>query len=123
MVDNSASLRASARARSANARRRTLEAITQLISEQMAVTPTSVARRAGVSRQWIYTFQEALTAIREAPSPARQGAVPAAQRASAASLQRRIEILTDDNHRLRLRVAELEHRLAGAYGMLRSSRL
>jgi hypothetical protein len=65
------------------------------------MTPTAVARRAGLSRQWLYTFQEALEAIRAAPGGERARAIPLEQRASAASLQRRID------HRLRRRVEDL----------------
>ena len=122
MADNSAVLRAAARRRSQSARQRTLEAIAMLTSENQAVTPTSVARRAGVSRQWLYTVAEALDAIRNAPKTGGSNAVPVEQRASVVSLRRRIEVLADENSRLRQRVEELEHRLAGAYGAMRASR-
>ena len=48
--------------------------------------------------------------------------VPRDQRASVASLHRRLEVLTEDNRRLRRQVSELEERLARAYGALRSVR-
>lgn len=122
MVDNSAYLRAASRRRSEAARQRTLEAIASLVAEGQTVTPTLVAKRAGVSRQWLYAFDQALAAIRGAPVAALRKAAPGSQRASPASLQRRIEVLTDENSRLRQRVEELEYRLASAYGALRSSR-
>lgn len=74
--DNSAALRAAAHRRSQLARQRTLEAITWLATENQVVTPTSVARRAGVSRQWLYTFDEALEAIRLAASTQPTARVP-----------------------------------------------
>ena len=49
--------------------------------------------------------------------------VPPDQRPSAASLQRRVEVLTDDNQRLHERVDELEQRLAAVSGEWRSSAL
>jgi hypothetical protein len=94
-----------------------LEAVAALAAAGEAVSPTIVARRARVSRQWLYTFDEALEAIRAADAATRTGsAVPPAQAPSAASLQRRIEALTDDNQRLRRRIQELEQRLAAMYG-------
>ena len=121
--DNSAALRAAAQRRSGLARQRTLEAISWLVAENQVVTPTSVARRAGVSRQWLYTFDEALQAIRGAATTSHPAApVPRDQRASVVSLQRRLEVLTEDNQRLRSQVGELEDRLARAYGELRSVR-
>ena len=120
--DNSAALRAAAQRRSQLARQRTREAITWLVAENQVVSPTSVARRAGVSRQRLYTFDEALEAIRLAASTQPTAAVPRDQRASVASLQHGLEVLTEDNRRLRRQVAELEERLAGAYGALRSVR-
>lgn len=87
------------------------------------MTPTAVARRAGVSRQWLYTFEEARAAIEAAQR--RQtppSSPPPSQRASTTSLQRRLEALTDDNQRLRRRVQELEDRLAAVYGEWRLQR-
>jgi len=120
--DNSAALRASAQRRSEVARRRTLEAIAAIVAENEAVTPTAVARRAGVSRQWLYTFDDALSAIRLAASTRPATPVPQDQRASLASMQRRLEVLSEENRRLRHQVGELEDRLARAYGALRSAR-
>ena len=120
--DNSAALRAAAQRRSQRARQRTLEAITSLVAENQEVTPTSVARRAGVSRQWLYTFDEALEAIRLAASTRLKAPVPRDQRASVPSLHRRLEVLIEDNQRLRRQVGKLEERLARAYGAMRSVR-
>jgi hypothetical protein len=119
-ADNSHVLIEAARRRSRSARQRTLEALAILAASGEAVTPTSVARRAGVSRQWLYTFDEALEAIRVARPADRSIGAPPGQGPSAASLQRRIEALTDDNQRLRRRVRELEQRLAGLYGQWRA---
>ena len=121
--DNTAVLLEAGQRRSEQARRRTLDAIASLAAAGEEVTPTSVARRAGVSRQWLYTVDEAREAMRVArliePD---ERVVPPDQRPSAASLQRRVEVLTDDNQRLRQRVDELEQRLAAVYGEWRSAR-
>jgi hypothetical protein len=44
------------------------------------------------------------------------------QQASTASLRRRVELLTDDNKRLRQRITDLEAQLATVYGELRTRR-
>jgi hypothetical protein len=121
-ADNTSLLIEAARRRSRSARHRTLEAVAILAASGEAVTPTAVARRASVSRQWLYTFDEALDAIRAASASGRstRSVVPHAQGPSAASLQRRVEALTDDNQRLRGRVQELEQRLAALYGQWRA---
>jgi hypothetical protein len=121
-ADNSHFLIEAARRRSHDARQRTLKAVAILTASGEAVTPTAVARRAGVSRQWLYTFDEALEAIRAAtvPDPPARSVMPPSQRTSVASLQRRVEALTDDNQRLRRCVAELEQRLAALYGEWRT---
>jgi hypothetical protein len=120
-ADNTHLLLEASRRRSEDARCRTLKAIEALAASGAPVTPTAVARRAGVSRQWLYTFDAARQAISAANREAStQPPVPAPQRPSLASWQRRVEALTDDNQRLRQRVNELEQRLAAIYGQWRA---
>lgn len=119
-ADNGHYLTQAARHRAADARRRALAAIKNLAAEGQQVTPTTVARHAGVSRQWLYTYDEAMDAIRSArPAAAGRGALPMLP-ATVASLRRRLEATTDDNKRLRQRVADLEAQLAAVYGELRA---
>ena len=113
-----AALANATRARSEAARRRVDEAISVLTERGDAVTPTSVARAAGVSRQWLYTDTTRLAAIRLHQTD--DTTQPPGSRASRPSQLRRIELLLDDNGRLRERVAELEARVATLYGELRS---
>lgn len=122
--DNTAVLVEAAQRRSEGARRRTRDAIAALAAAGEEVTPTSVARRAGVSRQWLYTVDEAREAIRVARrlSEPDHALVPRDQRPSVTSLQRRLEVLSDENQRLRGCVDELERRLAAVYGEWRSAR-
>ncbi|WP_189788509.1 DUF6262 family protein [Streptomyces capitiformicae] len=82
----------------------------------------AIAKEAGVSRSWLYTQQDLLTAIRQLqnrrPSSQRTGLQPA----SATSIQRRLEIaLTRINH-LRAENSELTRRLETAYGEVRRLR-
>jgi hypothetical protein len=115
-------------AQAANARhRRAVEraerALRDLDREGATITFQSVAQRAGVSRQWLYT-QPALRAeierLRE-HRPTRSDGVPARQRATEASLRQRLETLRAQNQRLREENAGLRTELAIAYGQQRSA--
>jgi septal ring factor EnvC (AmiA/AmiB activator) len=122
-ADNSRYLTQAAQRRSVDTRRRALASIEALAKDGELVTPTTVARLAGVSRQWLYTCDEVMTAIAAAqtqtprPAPGRSG-----RAASIASLKRRLEAATDTNKQLRQRVAELEAQVANLYGELRTRR-
>jgi hypothetical protein len=67
-ADNTQFLLQAARRRSGDARKRTMQAIADLAAAGEPVTPTTVARKAGVSRQWLHTFQDARESIRGSPS-------------------------------------------------------
>src|SRR5215211_5962328 len=78
-------------------------ALRELDSGGGAVTFQSVARRAGVSRQWLYTqpaLRLEIEQLRDRASAQPDG-VPARQRASEASLRQRVETLRAENQRLR----------------------
>jgi hypothetical protein len=117
-ADNTAFLVQAARRRSVDARKRTMQAIADLTAAGEPITPTAVARKAGVSRQWLYTFPDAHHAIRASPSEAPPPV--ASTSATNASWQRRVEALSDENQRLRRKVEELEERVARLYGLRRS---
>lgn len=83
----------------------------------------AVARRAGVSRQWLYTqptLRDEIQRLRER-GRARSDGVPARQRASEASLRQRVESLRAENHQLREENASLKQELAIAYGRQRAA--
>ena len=92
----------------------------------LPVTIDALAREAAVSRSWIYSQPDlrAETArLRARPRPATGRAVPERQRASDASLLRRVEVATQrireletDNKRLRAALAEAlgERRVASS---------
>ena len=113
-------LREATRRRSESARRRVDAAIELLVRRGEVISPTSVARAAGVSRQWLYTDPARLAVIRKHQV---DGVAPIQHHrpASSPSQMRRIEALLDDNRRLRTRVETLEGRLATLYGELRRS--
>src|SRR5919108_2110556 len=97
---------------------RAQRALRDLNAEGAAVSFQAVARRAGISRQWLYT-QPALRAEIEQlrdRARARTDGVPARQRATEASLRQRLDTLRAENQRLREENANLKTELAIAYG-------
>lgn len=107
--------------------RRTVEraerALRDLDREGAQVSFQSVARRAGVSRQWLYTqtaLRQEIEALRKRGA-ARADGVPARQRVSGASLRQRVETLRAENQRLREENSGLKTELAIAYGRQRAS--
>jgi hypothetical protein len=99
-------------------------ALRELGAEGATVSFQSVARRAGVSRQWLYTQPDLRAAIErlrdQAPAPG--DGVPAPQRATEASLRQRLETLRAENRRLRQDNAALRDELALLYGERREAR-
>jgi len=83
------------------------------------ITFQSVAAHAGVSRQWLYKNPE-LRAEVEKLRARQAGPVPAAQRASDASLRQRNVMLLEENKRLRRENQELKHELANLLGERRA---
>src|SRR5215211_4416516 len=78
----------------------------------------AVARRAGVSRQWLYTqpdLRAEIERLRARHSPAAPR-VPDAERAREASFRQRNTMLLAENRRLRDQIAELKTELAIAHG-------
>jgi len=117
-------LRNAARRRSADAVARARAAIDELTFSGEQVSFQAVARRAGVSRQWLYTRPELRAEIERlrATHADRSGpSVPAPERSSDASLRQRLESLLE-NGRLHNQVAELRDELALAYGRQRETR-
>jgi len=122
-ADNTAILREAAQRRSRQAREHAEKAITAAHRTREPVTVASIARAAGVSRSWLYTQPDLITAIGQikdgAPSPARTGPQPAAT----ASLQRRLETALLRIKALRAENADLARRLETAHGEIRRLRI
>jgi len=119
---NTTGLLEAAERRSEWARERVRQAIARLERDGEPITFQSVAREAGVSRQFLYAADALRGEIERlrAAHLERADAVPPAQRASDASLKARNHTLLDENRRLRDEVAGLREELAGAWGELRA---
>jgi Family of unknown function (DUF6262) len=125
-ADNSRYLRAATRRRSKDTRQRAVKALRRLDATGVAVTFDTVAREAGVSRSWLYAQTDLRSEIERLrdrhrahpPAPI----VPDRQRATDASLLRRLEAATERIRRLEHDNRELRDALAEALGQQRSTR-
>jgi len=119
---NATGLAEAADRRSQRAVERARRAIRHLDRAGEPVSFQSVAREAGVSRQFLYSHDQLRGEIERlrAAHLETASAVPSAQRASERSLKARNQTLIDENRRLRAEVAGLREELAGAWGELRA---
>lgn len=123
-ADNSRHIIAAAKRRGEYTRAKAIQALRALDAQGEPVTFQTVAQHAGVSRSWLYAqpdLRAEIDRLRAAYRRAPASPVPSRQRASDASLLRRLEAaqqrirqLAEDNRRLR------EH-LAQALGQQRTS--
>jgi hypothetical protein len=100
-------------------------AIRDLDSRGETISFQSVAHRAGVTRQFLYSVNELrgeIERLRSAGLSAGPVALPVAQRSSEVSLKARNQTLLDENRRLREEIAGLRDELAGAWGEFRAAR-
>lgn len=116
-ADNRAALAAATRERSEVARTRAREAIRHLDRQGAAITFTTVATTAGVSRSLLYRDPALRTEIeRLRVPPAGRPRPPAAERTSDASLKERLAAAMQNNRDLRADNAKLRERLAALLG-------
>jgi len=111
-------LQAAAQRKHAAAVERATVALSALVAEGAAITFQQVARRAGVSRQWLYgqpLLRGEIEELRQRPA----SGVPARERSSEASLHQRLRTTLDENQALREDNRQLKHELALAYGAQR----
>jgi hypothetical protein len=123
-ADNSRHLIAAARRRAEQTRLRAITALRRMDSTGAPIDFDTVAREAGVSRSWLYTQQDLRARIERLRSrhPQRSPAVvPDRQRASDASLLRRLQNATDRIHRLEEENREIREALAQALGQRRTA--
>ncbi|MFI6688497.1 DUF6262 family protein [Streptomyces sp. NPDC050485] len=124
-ADNSQHIIAAARCRAAATRDRAVAALRRMDASGQPVSFDAVAREAGVSRSWLYTQSDLRTEIdrlreRHGPAPSAPQ-VPERQRASDASLLRRLEAATARNRQLEAEVRELRDQLARTLGQQRAA--
>jgi hypothetical protein len=115
-------LQEAAERRRERAAERARKAIRRLDKAGEPVSFQSVAREAGVSRQFLYSVDQLrgeIERLRAARLEA-DDALPSAQRSTEASLKARNQTLLDENRRLRDELASLREELAGAWGELRA---
>ena len=120
-TDNTHHLLAAARRRSDNARQLAEEALKQMNQTTQPATVSELARTAGVSRSWLYTQPDLLDHLQQQNRSGPTSAPGTTIRASDTSLHRRLQLahqrirqLTDENKRLR-------DRLARAHGAIRDA--
>ncbi|WP_443073394.1 DUF6262 family protein [Streptomyces sp. NBC_01451] len=125
-ADNSQLIVAAARRRSAATRRRAVSALRRMDATGTTITFETVAREAGVSRSWLYNQPDLRAEIERLRARHRVPAtrpVPDRQRASDASLLRRLEAATKRNRQLEAENRELREALALALGERRTADL
>ena len=123
-TDRVASLRAAAARKRELATSRARATLRELDQRGADITFQSVARHAGVSRQWLYEQPELRAEIERlrAAVGQRATAIPAGERASDASLRQRVAMLAAENRRLREENQAIKAELALAYGARREAR-
>lgn len=123
-ADNTRHIVGAARRRHEYTRSKAIQALRELEAAGTPVTFDAVANAAGVSRSWLYTQPDLRTEIerlRSIHDQAQELRLPVRQRASDASLLRRLEIATARNQELTEENRRLRDRLERLYGDLRAA--
>lgn len=124
-VDNTHHLARATARRQADARARVMTVLQEAHSLGEPLNLATAARRAAVSRAYLYSQPDLVAAIRDlaAANAGREPAMPTAQRSTPASLLARIEALSARNKKLREENQRLRKQLAAAHGALRDQSL
>jgi len=126
-ADNTRHLIRAARLRSDQTRERAVDALRRLDRAGTPLTVEAVAREANVSRSWLYTQIDLRLEIERARARQHRKVTPPPppprQRASDASLLRRLEAATERIRRLERENAQLQHTLAQALGEQRTANI
>ena len=120
--DNVVRLRVAAEKRRRETAERARKALEHLASTGDAVSVARLAELAQVSRSWIYTQPALLEEIEAILDRSRQVSTdrPDSQRASTASLLRRLELVHEQIAELKAENRQLREQLARAYGAQRT---
>jgi murein DD-endopeptidase MepM/ murein hydrolase activator NlpD len=124
-ADNSQHIVDAARQRSEYTRAKAVQALRSLDAAGEPVTFETVAKQAGVSRSWLYAqpdLRAEIEQLRAVQRRAPTSPVPTRQRASDASLRRRLEAANERIQRLTNENRQLRAHLAGALGEQRAAR-
>jgi hypothetical protein len=124
-ADNSHHIVTAARHRATATRRRAVAAIRRMDNAGQPISFDAVAREAQVSRSWLYNQPDLRAEIerlraRRDPRPT-EPSLPDWQRASDASLRRRLEVATERNRQLETENRHLREALAVALGEQRAA--
>lgn len=123
--DNTRFLIQAAHQRSQATRQRAIQALRDLAAAGTPITFQTLARAAGVSRSWLYAqpdLRAELERLRALSTRAPSSPpVPARQRATDASLRRRLEAVNAEIRRLRTENHQLRQQLACALGQRRAA--
>jgi hypothetical protein len=93
--------------------------LAELEQHGQVITFQAVARRAGVSRQWLYEQPDLRTEIQRLRALNQKQ--PSESRTTEASLRQRNQTLLEENRRLRHEITDLKTELALAYGYQRAN--
>jgi hypothetical protein len=124
-ADNTRHLARAAAARHDAADQRARDAIEHLDRDGTAISFTSVAHTAGVSRGWLYQqpdLRDAIINLRTVHRRADSPPTPGAQRATTESLRQRLDAARDEITHLRTDNATLRDQLARSLGQQRAHR-
>jgi Family of unknown function (DUF6262) len=102
-------------------RAKAVQALRELDRAGAPVTFAGVAQAGGISRSWLYTQPDISSQIRRLRQETNAGGIPAAQRATDASLRARLAAALDRNKQLADENARLRRQLARALGDQRSA--
>jgi ATP/maltotriose-dependent transcriptional regulator MalT len=124
-ANNSHHIVTAARHRATATRRRAVAAIRRMDNAGQPISFDAVAREGKVSRSWLYNQPDLRAEIerlraRHDPGPIEQR-LPDRQRASDASLRRRLEVATERNRQLETENRHLREALAVALGEQRAA--
>jgi hypothetical protein len=125
-ADNTHHLLAAARQRADETRRRAVAALRRLDATGRPVSFDTVAREGRVSRSWLYSQADLRAEIQRLRSlhhstSSTSAPIPARQRATDASLRRRLEAVNVEIRRLRQENQRLREELAVALGERRAA--
>lgn len=124
-ADNSHHIVAAARQRATATRRRATAALRRMDNAGQHISFDALAREAKVSRSWLYTQPDLRAEIErlrdKRTTPPAVRPVPDRQRASEASLRRRLEVATQRNTQLETQNRHLREALAIALGEQRAA--